>query len=52
MNTHVGGMERLKCISELPITNVQTGCTITLRDLEAVYSDEWLLAISGQTVVS
>ncbi|MGA9670474.1 MAG: hypothetical protein WBQ94_14770 [Terracidiphilus sp.] len=50
MNSYISGMERLKHISQMPVTNVETGSTMTLRDLEAVYSDEWLFAISGKTV--
>jgi hypothetical protein len=48
LNSYIGGLERLKQISALPVVNVETGSMIELRDLEAVYSDEWLVAMSGQ----
>jgi hypothetical protein len=47
-NSHIGGVERLRFISELLVTNVETGSTMRLLDLEAVYSNEWLLAMFGK----
>ncbi|MGD0891660.1 MAG: hypothetical protein ABR923_09015 [Terracidiphilus sp.] len=49
LNTYIGGLERLKQISTLPIVNVETGGMMALRDLETVYSDDWLVAMSGGT---
>ncbi len=48
LNTYIGGVERLNQISALPIINVKTGEMMKLRDLETVYSNDWLLAISGK----
>ena len=52
MNSYIGGLERLKQISALQVVNVETGVMMALRDLEDVYSDEWLEAISGGTSLS
>jgi hypothetical protein len=49
LNSYIGGVERLKQISALPVVNVETGETMKLGDLETVYSDEWLLAMSART---
>jgi hypothetical protein len=48
LNSHIGGLERLRQMSALPVVNVETGCTMVLRDLETVYSEEWLVAMSGK----
>lgn len=48
LNSHIGGLERLRQMSALPVVNVETGCTMVLRDLETVYSEEWLVAMSGE----
>jgi hypothetical protein len=45
LNSYIGGLERLKQISALQVVNVETGVTMALRDLETVFSDEWLDAI-------
>jgi hypothetical protein len=52
MNSYIGGLERLKQISALQVVNVETGVMMALHDLEDVYSDEWLEAISGGTSLS
>jgi hypothetical protein len=49
LNTHIGGVERVRQISALPVINVETGGTMKLGDLESVYSGEWLLAMFGET---
>jgi hypothetical protein len=49
LNSYIGGLERLKEISALQVVNVETESMMALRDLEAVYSDEWLDAMSGVT---
>ena len=46
-NTYIGGVERLRLISCLPVIHVETGDIITLGDLETVYSDEWMQLITG-----
>jgi hypothetical protein len=52
LNSYIGGLERLKQISALEVVNVETSNTMELRDLEAVYSDEWLDAMSGRLSAS
>jgi hypothetical protein len=47
--SYVGGIERLKLISNLPVVNVVTGETIRLDALESVYSKEWLEIMMGST---
>jgi hypothetical protein len=49
LNTYIGGVERVRQISALPVINVETGEMMKLGDLETVYSDEWLLAMCGKT---
>jgi hypothetical protein len=49
VNSYIGGLERLRHISALNAVNVETGVMMALRDLETVYSDEWLAIISGGT---
>jgi hypothetical protein len=44
---YLGGLERLKHISALPVVNVETNETMRLGDLESVYSKEWLEAMTG-----
>jgi hypothetical protein len=46
LKTYIGGVERLKQISALPVINVETGDVIRLCDLDTVYSDEWLSAMT------
>jgi hypothetical protein len=46
LKTYIGGVERLKQISALPVINVETGDVIRLCDLDTVYSDEWLAAMT------
>jgi hypothetical protein len=45
LNSYIGGLERLKEVSALQVVNVETESMMALRDLEAVYSDEWLDAM-------
>jgi hypothetical protein len=45
--TYIGGLERLKHISTLPVVNVETGNAVRLGDLESVYSKEWLERMTG-----
>src|ERR1700739_670522 len=51
-NTYIGGVERLRQISRLPVTQVETGDLITLGELETVYSDEWMQLMTGCSAVS
>jgi hypothetical protein len=51
-NTYIGGVERLRQISGLPVVQVETGDIIKLADLESVYSDEWIQLMTGCTAVS
>jgi hypothetical protein len=44
---YLGGIERLKRISKMPVVNVETGETIRLGDLKSVYSKEWLEIMIG-----
>jgi hypothetical protein len=46
LKTYIGGVERLKQISALPVINVETGDVIRLCDLDPVYSDEWLAVMT------
>jgi hypothetical protein len=46
---YIGGLERLKLISTLPVVNVETDETITIGNLESVYSKEWLESMLGTT---
>jgi hypothetical protein len=48
-STYIGGVERLKQISGLPVIRVETGEISTLGDLETVYSDEWIQIMTGST---
>lgn len=48
-SSYIGGVERLKEISALPVINVETGDISTLGDLKNVYSDEWLQLMTGST---
>ncbi len=45
--TTVGGLERLRLISALPVVNTGTGEIVKLGELESPYSDEWLMAMTG-----
>jgi hypothetical protein len=51
-NTFVGGVERLRRISGLPVIQVETGEIITLGDLGTVYSDQWMQFMTGCTAGS
>jgi hypothetical protein len=48
-NTYIGGVERLSQISGLSVVQVETGDTITLGDLESLYSDGWMQLMTGRT---
>ncbi len=48
-NTYIGGIERLRQISGLPLIHLETGNIVTLGGLEHVYSDEWLQLMTGRT---
>lgn len=43
---YVGGSERFKSISHLPVVNVETGIIARLGDLNSVYSSDWLEMMS------
>ena len=45
--SYLTGIERLRHISAMQVTNVETGETVRLSDLESVYSKEWLEAMTG-----
>lgn len=47
---YIGGLDRLKHISALPVINVETGETIRLGDLQSPYSKEWLEIMGSQGV--
>jgi hypothetical protein len=44
---YVGGLERVKHISGMPVVNVETGETVRLGELTAIYSKEWLETMTG-----
>lgn len=46
---YIGGLNRLKYISALPLVNTETGDTLKLADLGPVYSPEWLALMTGAT---
>ena len=43
--TFVGGVERLSVIGDMPVVNVTTGATLTLRAVDRPYSAAWLSGI-------
>lgn len=45
--TFIRAVDRLTAISHLPVVNVETGGTAILRDLNDIYSAEWLAAMCG-----
>lgn len=45
--THIGGIDRLKLISNLPVVKTETGDTVSLSELGAVYSENWLQQMAG-----
>lgn len=47
--TYVSGLERFRMISGLPVINTETGETVKLGEFQALYSEEWLAAMTGQT---
>lgn len=38
----LGGYDRFKAISDLPLVNTETGAIVTLNELGPAYSDDWL----------
>jgi hypothetical protein len=44
--SYIGGTERAKPISALPVVNVETGVAVKLGDLGPIYSKEWVDAMS------
>ena len=44
---YIGGLDRLKYISALPLVNTETGKTVKLSDLGPLYSPEWLALMTG-----
>jgi hypothetical protein len=47
--TYLGGLERLRHISSLPVVNVETGIIAKLADLNPIYSQEWLEMMGNAT---
>jgi hypothetical protein len=47
--TYVSGLDRFKMIAALPVVNTETGDTVKLSELQSVYSEDWLAAMTGQT---
>jgi hypothetical protein len=45
--TYLGGVDRLKQIAKLPVVNVETGEITMLGNFQAIYSKEWLGAMTG-----
>lgn len=45
--SYVRGLERLQLISALPVVNTETGETMKIGELASVYSEEWLMAMTG-----
>ncbi|MDW5266655.1 MULTISPECIES: hypothetical protein [Acidobacteriaceae] len=45
--THIGGIDRLKLISNMSVVKIETGDTVSLGDLGPVYSEDWLQQIAG-----
>jgi hypothetical protein len=45
--SEVGGYDRFKIISDLPVVRTETGETLTLGELGPVYSDNWLQQMVG-----
>jgi hypothetical protein len=45
--THVGGVDRLKLISDMPVVKTETGDTVSLAELGSIYSENWLQQIAG-----
>jgi hypothetical protein len=44
---YISGIERLKHIAALPVVDTETSKTLQLGDLERVYSNDWLKAMTG-----
>jgi hypothetical protein len=43
--TYVGGLERLRLIEHLPVVQIDTGETVSIKSLGNLYSDRWLAAM-------
>ncbi len=46
--SYAGGLERLRLVQDLPLINTETGETQTLRNLDPVYSKDWLEAMTSK----
>jgi hypothetical protein len=46
--TYLGGVDRMREIAALPVVDVETGDMTRLGDLRAIYSKEWLEAMTGR----
>lgn len=46
--SYIGGLDRLRRISSLPVVKVETGAVVKIADLDPVYSSEWVDAISHE----
>jgi hypothetical protein len=42
----ISGMERLRHIAAMPVVNVETGETVGLGELQGIYSEQWMEAMS------
>jgi len=49
--SYAGGLERLRLIADLPLVNTETGEMQKLKDLEPVYSEEWLGRITSSSSI-
>lgn len=45
--THVGGVDRLKLISNMTVVKTETGDSVPLAELASVYSENWLQQMTG-----
>jgi len=45
--SHLGGMDRLKIISDRLVVKTETGEIVTLEELGSVYSEAWMRQIAG-----
>ncbi len=43
--SYAAGLERLSLIKDMPIVDVETGETLLLGDIPALYSEAWLKAM-------
>jgi hypothetical protein len=47
--TFVGGVERLRMIAGMPVIDVVTGAVKKLGELETIYSEAWMRAMTGES---